>query len=182
MRTPRPLDENSLRELALAYVGRFATTRAKLGHYLSRKIRERGWAGDRNPDVAALAESFSEQGYIDDSGYALAKAQALTARGYGPRRVATTLRSAGVEGEDGAAALDHCEQDAVEAALRFANRRRFGPFATGTTQDAKQRERALAAMIRAGHRFDVAKAILDWPLEVPIDVGEIADRTRRTAA
>ena len=29
--------------MALAYVGRYATTRAKLASYLGRKLRERGW-------------------------------------------------------------------------------------------------------------------------------------------
>ena len=39
-----PLDAEKLRELALAYVGRFATTRARLSTYLERKIRERALA------------------------------------------------------------------------------------------------------------------------------------------
>ena len=68
-----PLDESRLNELALRYVGRFATTRAKLRSYLARKLRERGWGGEREPDVAAIAERFAAQGYIDDSSYALAK-------------------------------------------------------------------------------------------------------------
>lgn len=179
---PRPLDEDSLRQLALAYVGRFATTRAKFRHYLSRKIRERGWAGDRSPDVAALADAFAEQGYIDDSGYAAAKAQSLTARGYGPRRVAAHLRRAGVEEEDAAAAHRHSQDEAVAAAVRFAQRRKIGPFSSGPAQDPRVREKALAAMVRAGHGFEIAKTILDWPADVPLDLREIAYRTRRTAA
>ena len=40
-RKPRPpLDGEKLKELALAYVGRFATTRSKLATYLARKVRE----------------------------------------------------------------------------------------------------------------------------------------------
>ena len=39
-RKPRPpLNSEKLNELALAYVGRFATTRAKLRSYLKRKVR-----------------------------------------------------------------------------------------------------------------------------------------------
>ena len=40
-----PLDEAGLNELALAYVARYATSRAKLLAYLARKLRERGWGG-----------------------------------------------------------------------------------------------------------------------------------------
>ena len=43
-RVLQPLDEQGLNGLALRYVERFATTRAKLRAYLDRKLRERGWA------------------------------------------------------------------------------------------------------------------------------------------
>ena len=155
-----PLDEGALNELALRYVGRFATTRAKLRSYLARKIRERGWSGPREPDLQHIADRFSEQGYIDDKAYALSKSQSLTERGYGRRRVAATLRAAGIEDEDGVAARDHAEAEAVSAAMRFARRRRIGPFADYPSSDPKEREKALAAMIRAGHGFDLARRIL----------------------
>ena len=40
-RTGKPLDAARLDELALAYVARFATSRAKLLRYLARKVRDR---------------------------------------------------------------------------------------------------------------------------------------------
>jgi hypothetical protein len=45
-RSKRPLGAARLDELALAYVARFATSRAKLTRYLSRKIRESEWTDD----------------------------------------------------------------------------------------------------------------------------------------
>ena len=48
-----PLNEEQLKEMALRYVGRFATSRAKLRAYLTRKIRERGWADAGEPDLTA---------------------------------------------------------------------------------------------------------------------------------
>ena len=119
-----PLDERRLNELALRYVGRFATTRAKLRSYLARKLDERGWDGERDPDPEAIAERFAAQGYVDDSSYALAKSQSLTGRGYGKRRVVQALRAAGIDDEHGAAAHAHAEDEAVSAALKFARRRR----------------------------------------------------------
>jgi regulatory protein len=167
-RTPRPLDESALGELALAYVGRFATTRAKLRAYLTRKIRERGWNGASAPDPAAIAERFAATGYIDDSGYALMKARSLTGRGYGKRRVAEALRIAGIVDEDASAARDHAEEEAVAAALRFAERRRIGPFAA-SAPDERGREKAIAAMIRAGHGFAVSRAIVGLAPGAPVD-------------
>lgn len=153
-----PLDSQRLEELAVRYVGRYATTRAKLRAYLGRKLRERGWAEAREPDLDRIAERFSELGYVNDSAYALAKSQALSSRGYGKRRLDEKLRIAGVEEQDGVAARQLADDRAVDAALRFAERRRIGPFAA-SAPDPKQREKAIAAMVRAGHPFALARAI-----------------------
>jgi regulatory protein len=157
-----PLDESRLNELALRYVSRFATTRSKLRSYLARKLRERGWDGAREPDLERIAQRFAEQGYVDDSSYAMAKSQSLTGRGYGKRRVLEALRAAGVQEEESEAARDHADSEAVSAAMRFAKRRRIGPFGSGP-RDPKERDKALAAMIRAGHSFDIAKAVIALP-------------------
>ena len=176
-RRPRPpLSAEKLDELALTYVGRFATTRAKLRTYLSRKVRERGWDGGLAPDFEAIAERFAAQGYVDDAAYALSKSRSLTGRGYGARRVDQSLRTAGVEDEDAAPAREHAKADRVEAALHFAERRRLGPFAT-EPPDRKGRERALAAMIRAGHGFGLARAIIDLRPGAEINLVELAENS-----
>jgi regulatory protein len=181
-RRPRPpLDHSALSELALAYVGRFATTRAKLRAYLQRKVRERGWSGTHEPDLDAIAARLAEQGYVDDAGYALSKAQSLTARGFGKRRVLDTLRTAGVDESDGEDARDHADHQALAAALRFAERRRIGPYAAVAPGDPKAREKVIAAMVRAGHAFDTARAIAGLAPGAPVDVGELAERLRLTA-
>jgi regulatory protein len=171
-RTLPPLDRKRLEELALRYVGRYATTRAKLRSYLARKLRERGWDGAGEPDVEALAERLAELGYIDDVAYAMSRAQALSARGFGKRRLDQKLRHAGVEEEDGAAAREHAGAQAVDAALRFAERRKIGPFASAKP-DPKQREKALAAMVRAGHPFGLARAIVRLGPGEQIDQDEL---------
>jgi regulatory protein len=164
-RRPRPpLDEAALKELALAYVARFATSRAKLAQYLRRKLMERGWAGPGAAPIAAIAERLADAGYIDDPAYALAKARSLGARGYGERRVDMALRAAGIEQEDGAAARDLARDTATEAALRYAKRRKIGPYGAAPV-DRRESDKALAAMIRAGHAFEVAKRILGLPAD-----------------
>lgn len=161
MRKPRPtLTQESLSELALSYVGRFATTRAKLRSYLERKLRERGWSGDRPHDLDSLVERMSQSGFVDDGAYAMAKSRSLAARGYGEGRLRQSLRAAGVSDEQSMEARELAESSAVESALRLAKRRRFGPFAD-VRADGKAREKAIAAMIRAGHSFEIARAIVE---------------------
>src|SRR3546814_652087 len=78
-RSLKPLDAAALDRLALRYVERFATTRAKLAAYLARKIRERGWAGAR-VEPAEVASRMAALGYVDDRAFAEARADRKSTR------------------------------------------------------------------------------------------------------
>lgn len=159
-RRPKPLDAAKLEELALAYVARFATSSAKLSNYLQRKIRERGYESEngRGPDIAALVERYVELGYIDDAAFARSRGDGLRHRGYGARRVEQDLRAAGID-EEIRQEVSGSQSEERQAAFRLAQRRRFGPF--GEPPDRDKREKQIAAMVRAGHTFDAAKAMVD---------------------
>ena len=151
----RPLDKDALDRLAVHYVGRYATTRAKLIRYLARKVGERGWDGDAPPDLDALAERLCALGYVDDAAFAAARSGSLSRRGFGPVRIAGALYAAGIAKEVAQSVAPDAD-DAEAAAARFAERRRFGAFATGETTP-EMRRKHLAAMVRAGHSFDHAR-------------------------
>ncbi len=155
----RPLDAAKLRDLALHYVARYATSAAKLSRYLQRKVRERGWDGNDPPDIAGIVAGMVEAQYLDDDQFAEMRASGLLRRGYGARRVSATLRADGIADPTirRIAAID--PETARDAALAFARRRRFGPFAT-IPPDAQKVARELQAMMRAGHDFSVSRQIL----------------------
>ncbi|MBX3561650.1 MAG: RecX family transcriptional regulator [Sphingomonas sp.] len=167
-RMPRqPFDAERLEQAALTYVGRYATTRARLAAYLRRKLAERGWDGPEEPPVAALVAHMARLGFVDDRAFAAARAASLGRRGYGARRVDEALRAAGVEKEDVAEARKRADADAWQAALRFAERRRIGPFAAHVP-DRNAYEKSLAAMLRAGHPVHLARRLISArPGEVP---------------
>lgn len=157
---PQPLDAASLERLALRYVERFATSRAKLSRYLGRKLRERGWHEESGePPIAALVERLAGLGYVDDSAFAKARAATLTRRGLGLRRVSADLCAAGIGQDDSAEARALAEAEALASALHHARKRKIGPFATAAL-DRATREKALAAMLRAGHTLDLARKIV----------------------
>lgn len=160
-RSPRPLDSARLEELALAYAARFATSAAKLEGYLARKLRERGWDGEDAPPVAALVERFVRSGYVDDLAYARMKSSSLLRRGYGERRVGQALHAAGIGGEvrDEVRAGEAAQR---QAALAMAQKRGFGPFGR-TEPERAVREKQIAAMLRAGHRLDSARELVNAP-------------------
>lgn len=162
----RPLDQAALHDLALSYAARFATTGAKLEAYLARKLRTRGQAEDDEGrsaviDIPALVGRMIELGYVDDDAYARVRSRDLAARGFGARRIEQALWSAGVSETIRA---DHAPGEAARrrAAVRLAEKRRLGPFARGeVAADPRLREKAVAAMLRAGHEFAHARFILD---------------------
>jgi regulatory protein len=155
----RPLDERSLEERAIAYVGRYATTRARLADYLKRKLTERGWAGTAPPAIDELVTRLASLGYVDDESFAVARASALRRRGYGARRVDASLRAAGIDPSLRATAGESDEDETLRAAVALARRRRLGPFASQPL-DRDNFRRAMGAMLRAGHDPGVARRVL----------------------
>lgn len=167
-----PLDVPSLERLALRYVERFATTRARLKTYLDRKLRARGFDGEW-PDTAAIAERFAGAGYVDDRAFGEARAAAMARRGLGARRVAGALNAAGIDEADRSAIAPAVEARAEESAMAYARKRRFGPFASEAVP-RDQREKQIGSMIRAGHDVALARRIVGMapgtlPDDRPID-------------
>lgn len=161
------LDQQALRDIALAYVGRYATSRARLSRYLVRKLRERGWNGEDEPDVAGLTARFCELGYVDDAAFARMKGASMGRRGLGVARVRSALAADGIGEIDRAAAEEQARAESWTAAETLARKKRIGPYAANRA-DPRQRERQIAMFLRAGHGFDTARVWVDAaPGELP---------------
>lgn len=159
-RPAKALTAESLRAIALHYVGRYATSSGKLSAYLKRKLRERGWDGDLPPQVEVLIADFARLSYIDDAGFAAARSSVLLRRGFGSNRIKSALRQGGV-GDELAEIASRIDEDAArQAATDFARRKRIGPYST-IVDDPKSRARAFAAMARAGHDYMLIRDILN---------------------
>lgn len=156
---PPPLDPATLTAIAVRYVERFQTSRARLLRLLQQKLRQRGWQeGLSPPDLAAIADRMVELGYVNDTAFAEARTRGLTRRGMGEGRVRSSLAAYGIDRDTSSAALEG--HDALAAALDFARRKRLGPFGPPLT-DPRLRNRQMGAMARAGHPQSIARAILD---------------------
>ncbi|APG63295.1 hypothetical protein LPB140_11440 [Sphingorhabdus lutea] len=152
----KPLNNRRLKDLSLYYLGRFATSKMKLRKYLDRKIKERGWDDEKQPHIDGLIAEFEHLGYLDDAQYAETRARSLQLRGYGPRRVSQDLKFQGIDESDGAIANEMSELEIWQAAHRFAKKRRIGPYSAILAEPDKA-QKQLAAFLRAGHDFEIAK-------------------------
>jgi regulatory protein len=168
-----PIGPDALERLALHYAGRYATTRSKLRAYLLRKVRERGWSEEGEADIVidGIVERFQQLGYVDDAAFADARAASLGRRGMGQRRVDQSLKAAGIDEQDSQSARSMARDGAWAAAVRFAQRKRLGPFATSEAS-REDRQKAFAAMMRAGHPVELARTLLALAPGTPIDAND----------
>ena len=109
-------------------------------------------------------------GLLDDQRYADQRAGSLHRRGKGLRVIAHDLKARGLGEEVIARALETLRDGDYDpdflAAVRYARKKRFGPFAVGQEEESEQhhhkaRHRALAAFARQGFSLSLAQSILD---------------------
>lgn len=176
----------SLRDAALAHLARFAATEAGLVRVLDRRIqrwsRRAAEAGDPPDQIVAhvaaarlaartVAAALVAGGVVDDTAYAQSKARSLTRAGRSRRAIGAHLSARGVELQLARASLPDDAETELAAAVLQARRRRIGPFTRAADRDEDApddplaRNRALAALARAGFGRDVAERALSLELE-----------------
>lgn len=161
-------DRARLRARALRYLERYGASRARLARVLERRARREAALADADPDAVAgevreVVAELAAQGLVDDRAYAEGRSRALLRRGRSPARVRRDLGEDGIDREAVEAVLArHGDGDelARAAAVRYARRRRLGPFREPARR-AERRDRDLQALVRQGFPFPLAKRIVD---------------------
>jgi regulatory protein len=163
-----PPTEATLHEAALAYLARYAASRAGLIRVLDRRLAR--WART-TPDVPAetlaecraavrrVADRLVQSGVIDDAAFAESRARSLTRAGRSRRAVAAHLGARGIAQEAVAAVLAEETDTELTACLILTRKRRIGAFRSA--DKAEDRRRELGVLARAGYAQSVAEAALD---------------------
>ena len=161
---PRKVTPAYLQRAAMAYLERYASSAENLRRVLRRKVDKR--CRLRGEDSSEFQEMIDEvvakslrTGLIDDSRYAEARVATLRRRGGSSRAIQAKLSAKGVDRGTIAAALEGEDGDEERAARAFARRRKLGPYRPG--ERAPYRDKDMAALARAGFRFDVARRVID---------------------
>ncbi len=182
-KTPRKLTAPYLENAALHYLKRFAATEAGLRRVLMRKVERslRAQAGEGAADgvdraqaqvwIDELVQKLVRNGLVNDASFAEQKAQSLRASGRSARVIALKLRMKGVPDPLAAQQLGEVVAEVPEedAARTWAKKKRLGPFRKDVDRRA-QRQRDLAAMVRAGFPFDIARRVIDADADADADV------------
>jgi regulatory protein len=165
---PRKATPAYLEKAALHYLERYASSEANLRQVLLRKVERsaRAHGTDREAGseaVEALLARLRDAGYLDDAAYARGRAVGLHRAGHSVRAIQARLRQKGVDPDTAAQALEQLEDEAeapeLAAALRYARKRRLGPYRAEAERDVKA-ERDLAALARKGFSLDLARRVV----------------------
>ena len=159
---------------AVDYLGRYASSRHKLGQILKR-FASRKLTDYADDDIAAAIQQTIDQcgqlGYLDDQQFAVTMARSQRRLGRSQALIRQRLRQHALDDGIIAQALAEADENSangdLQAAIRFAQRRRLGPFAQRNSAhhqrlDAHQwKRRDIGAMARAGFSMTISKQILD---------------------
>lgn len=174
----------SLANIALHYLARYAASEAGLRRVLDNRIRR---AALSHPDFAAdhsrqqalrqeietIIAKHRASGVLNDAAFAEMKVGSLRRAGRSRTMITQKLKQKGLSDAVIDQALqpeDDQDANAVElrAALRLAKRRRLGPF-RATPADSDQQRKDIAALARAGFTFDIIKQVLGQEVELDQD-------------
>ena len=168
-RGPRLATAKYLRNSALHYLDRYATSSAHLRRLLMAKVMRSARAHGSDPQagaaaVEALIAELLGAGVLDDARYAEDRALILFRRGASARAIRGALLAKGVASELIEPALERLGGEAAEpelaAALAYARRRRLGPYRSPQAR-AAMREKDLAALGRRGFGYDLARRVIE---------------------
>ena len=167
-RLPRKITPTSLRNAALYYLQRYSSSSENLREVLTRRVRRAERHHETDREEAALwiddiVQGFQKSGLLDDRTYAEARVQSMFRQGRSRRLMILELRKKGVAPDviESALASLASEKPAPDrsAAIRYARRRRLGPYRTKSRED--YRDRDMAAVARAGFDYETARRVID---------------------
>ena len=167
-KVPQKVTPDGLERAALSYLERYASSTANLRHVLMTRVKRSAFFHGTDPErgaawVDAIIARYAAAGILDDGAYAELHAERLFAQGYGRQRIALKLRQKGVGSDAIGMALDNLAEQVLEpdllAALRYAKRRRLGPYRSRDRPE--RRDKDLAALARAGFDIDTARRVID---------------------
>lgn len=171
-RQPLKATPEGLERSALYYLERYDSSSGHLRRLLRRKIQLSARVHGTDPEEGAAAVErliarLTELGLLDDARYARERVRGLLARGTSAAMIRAKLRAKSLPSELIDAALEADENAGenreLRAALRYARRRRLGPYRLENRpgERAERRERDLAALGRQGFDYETARKVVD---------------------
>lgn len=164
-RVPRKITQQRLKNIALYYLQRFESSAANLKSVLMRRVNDYAYQVPEFNKQEAIAwideivEQFEGYGYINDERYAEMKVKDYLAAGKSARYIKGKLQLKGIKESSIEAILDEQEYNPYDLALKFAKKKRIGPFRPTEEDRMENRAKDLAKIVQAGFGYEIAQQI-----------------------
>ena len=149
-----------LKNIALYYLKRYETSVANLRQVLQKRVNDYAYQNkefDKHQAYAWIEEiiaDFSRFNYVNDERFAELKIKDYQTMGKSVRYIKNKLKEKGIDEEIVNNLLEEQEYDELEAALKFAKKKRIGRFRLADKQ-AEYKQKDMAALARAGFSYDI---------------------------
>lgn len=139
-----------------------------LRDYAGREL-EKKLTGEATPAVAAaVVERLRAVGLLDDAAYARRTADSLVRyKQYPRRRVEQELLRRGIDRETAREAAQEADCDDLQQALALVRKKYYNKL-----QNREQRQKTVAALVRRGYSFEVARRAAEIAAQVQTDTEE----------
>ena len=167
----RKITKLRLKNIALYYLKRFESSAQNLRSVLMRRVNDYARTYpeyDKTEAIDWIEEiiaDFEGYGYLNDERYAEIKIKNYLAAGKSLNYVKQKLQEKGIAKNVIGNLLEEAEYNPFEAALKLAKKKRIGPFRVEESTRKENRQKDMAALVRAGFDFDTVQKILTMDIE-----------------
>jgi len=168
---PKPPTKTRLRNIALYYLERFESSESNLRAVLQRRIDKYAFYDKAyRPEQAyqwaeEVIEECLKKNFVNDERFAEFKIENYLNAGKSKRYIEQKLKQKGVDDKIVEEILSTADYSEYDTALNFARKKKIACFRPDEENRSANRQKDLAALIRAGFDYDVAKEVLDAAVE-----------------
>ena len=165
-RPAKKITPQRLKNIGLYYLKRFESSVENLRSVLQKRVNQ---YAKENPEfnkqeayqwVENVLAEFEKLHYLDDERFTEIKVRHYLAVGKPARYIQNKLREKGVANAQIDEMLDDFGYNQQEMALKLAKRKKIGPFRPNEESRKLNRQKDMAALIRAGFDYDVVAEIM----------------------
>ena len=165
-RPAKKITPQRLKNIGLYYLKRFESSVENLRSVLQKRVNQ---YAKENPEfnkqeayqwVENVLAEFEKLHYLDDERFTEIKVRHYLAVGKPARYIQNKLREKGVANAQIDEMLDDFGYNPQEMALKLAKRKKIGPFRPNEEARKLNRQKDMAALIRAGFDYDVVAEIM----------------------
>ena len=165
-RPTKKITPQRLKNIGLYYLKRFESSVENLRSVLQKRVNQ---YAKENPEfnkqeayqwVENVLAEFEKLHYLDDERFTEIKVRHYLAVGKPVRYIQNKLREKGIANAQIDEMLDDFGYNPQEMALKLAKRKKIGPFRPNEEARKLNRQKDMAALIRAGFDYDVVSEIM----------------------